>query len=184
MKNKNLLMVALMITALIASGTMALAQDTAPPNAEKGPMRTELKLTEQQREKMAEMRTAHKRSSIDINAEMQKARLDLDELMKTQGNDDAVVAKNSELSALTAKSQEMRLRQQLEMRALFTPEQWKKVAPRFSQRNSGNRSHGRGMERSMSRGPRAQRQNGGVRQPREPRSPRTPRATRSQRKDK
>ena len=183
MKNKNLLMVAFMVTAFLLSGLTAMAQDEAPKAEPHKDMMEQLGITEEQKTELASLRVEQQKQTIDLSAQLKKAHLELGQLMKGHGNDDAVVAKHAEVTAVTGKLQALKLQQQLATRAIFTPEQWKKVGPRFSRMGS-ERGHQRSSDRKFSRGGRrgntrmSMNRQMRTRTPRSPRSPRTQRAHR------
>ena len=87
----------------------------------------ELGITDEQNAKLEQLRTEHWKTRIELQAKLKIAGLELAELMKTKGNDDAVLQKNGEISALRNQSADMMVRHQLDRRAVFTDEQWQKV---------------------------------------------------------
>ncbi|HUX07484.1 MAG TPA: hypothetical protein VMX35_09245 [Acidobacteriota bacterium] len=118
-------------------------------------LKTELGLTDEQSAKLEQMRSEHWKAQIELKAKLQVAGIELAELMKTKGNDDAVLQKAAEISALRNQTAEMMVRNQLDRRAVFTDEQWEKVsklqsAVGYMKMRHGDRRfdgrHGRGMD--------------------------------------
>jgi Spy/CpxP family protein refolding chaperone len=83
-----------------------------------------LDLTEAQRDKMRELHEAAQRKSIQRNADMQMARLDLHKLMRADApNAQAVNAQIDKMSKLRADGMKAHYETFLQARALLTPEQ-------------------------------------------------------------
>ena len=87
-----------------------------------------LDLTEQQRDKMREIHDAAERKSIQRNADLQVARLDLHKLMRADSpNAQAVNAQIDKMAKLRAEAMKSHYETYLQARALLTPEQLQKL---------------------------------------------------------
>lgn len=151
MKLNHFIIGAVVIFGALTLGWVASAQDDTPlepaPVAEGEPFLTdgfqdgpgfpgwrhemlekELGLTQEQSDKLEKLRYEHMKASIDLQADLKKAGLEIAELMKTRGNDAAVLAKVKDISALRAKMAEQMVQHQLARRAVFTDEQWSKIS--------------------------------------------------------
>ena len=106
----------------------------------------ELGLTAEQEAKLEALRFEHMKARIEIGAKMKVAGIELATLMNKYGNDQAVLQKSSELTALRNQISEMMIKHRLECRAVFTAEQWDKISliQRLGRGMRGG--HGRGMQ--------------------------------------
>ena len=130
-------------------------QDAPPPDGRPfgfvQRIKEELGLTDEQVAKLEALRLEHMKARIEIGAKMKVAGLELATLMKEHGNDQAVLQKSSELTALRNQAAEMAVKHQLERRAVFTAEQWDKVGAMrplggmMQGRGPGMMNRGRGM---------------------------------------
>ena len=112
----------------------------------------ELGLTDNQVDKLAEMRFEHQKEMIKKRAALKEARLELRQLMRNAEVDKkAALSRQEKLSALKADIAKTRLDHRLGMRAVLSAEQldkWMKMqrkhGPRGKMRNEGGCGH-RGM---------------------------------------
>lgn len=116
-------------------------------------LQEELGLTADQISKLESLRLEGQKEMIQIKADLQVKHLELSELMKAQGNDDAVKAKSAEIQSIMNKMAAMRTSHQLSHRAVFTAEQWQKVSSlkgmMYSRMDRGYRDGMRGHRSSM-----------------------------------
>ena len=105
-------------------------------NAQRGPMwqNEELNLTEQQQQKLDDLRFLHQKAMIQKKADLKEAELEMRNLMqKTEIDEKAVLEKQKRISALKAEISEAGLKHRLEMRKVLTKEQLEKMTK--SERN-------------------------------------------------
>jgi len=91
-------------------------------------IKAELGLTETQTAQLETLRSENLKARIELGAKLKIAAMELAELMKTQGNDDAVLQKAAEISALRNQMADLTIKHKLAVRNVFTAEQWKKVS--------------------------------------------------------
>ena len=96
--------------------------------AGEGPLAEKLKLTTEQRRKLRDLGSAHRRDMVRLRADIQTARLDLEEAMR----DDAPGARRADqqidaLAALHAKQMKAMVAHWSEVRSILTPEQRTKL---------------------------------------------------------
>lgn len=84
----------------------------------------ELNLTDEQKDQLEKMRFEHQKEMIAATSDVKILGLEIKELMKERGNDQAVLAKHAEMQNVISQISEMRIRHKLEMRAVLTDEQW------------------------------------------------------------
>ena len=150
MKNAILVIGAASLAAILTLAMTAKAQDEDPAEFTQVPMpdvveayddapappqfrmaekiKAELGLTETQTAQLETLRSENLKARIELGAKLKIAALELAELMKTQGNDDAVLQKAAEISALRSQMADLTIKHKLAVRNVFTAEQWKKVS--------------------------------------------------------
>ncbi len=113
------------------------------PN-EKMMNREGLNLTDDQIEKLDQLRLKHQIEMVKKQAEVKEARLELKAMMrKTSVDEKAVLDKQNKISALKAQIAEAKLRHQLAVRKVFNEEQLKKwLKMRHKGRAFGRGGHG------------------------------------------
>ena len=126
---------ALMIATLLAFGLAALDAYAHNPKsgkrhhgrawkAELRDRMAELNLSENQRERIAEVRESHQRERIQSQADLKLARLELRKLMRAEDPDqDAIDDQIDRMSSIRAEMMKSRVGQRLEVREILTPEQ-------------------------------------------------------------
>jgi Spy/CpxP family protein refolding chaperone len=93
------------------------------PNIQK-----ELKLSDDQINKLDDLLMKHKKEMIDIRANIQKKQIDLEQLLdKENGDENIIMQKANELITLRGELQKMYIKMILDMRKILTPEQNKKL---------------------------------------------------------
>lgn len=116
----------------------------------------ELNLTEQQQQKMDDLRFQHQKAMIQKNADLKEAKLEMRNMMqKTEVDEKAVLGKQKQISALKAEIAEARLKHRLEMRKVLTPEQREKMNKMRRDRDKFRKFH-RDGERPRLRGKRGE----------------------------
>ena len=96
-------------------------------DAQRGPMwqDEDLNLTDQQQQKMDDLKFQHQKAMIQKNADLKEAKLEMRNMMrKTEVDEKAVLGKQKQISTLKAEIAEARLKHRLEMRKVLTPEQF------------------------------------------------------------
>ena len=84
----------------------------------------ELNLSENQKERIAEVRESHQRERIQTQADLRLARLELRKLMRAEDpNQDAIDDQIDRMSSIRAEMMKSRVDQRLEVREILTPEQ-------------------------------------------------------------
>ncbi|UCE64887.1 MAG: Spy/CpxP family protein refolding chaperone [Candidatus Zixiibacteriota bacterium] len=114
-------------------------------NAQRGPMwqDKELNLTDQQKQKMDDLRFQHQKVMIQKNADLKEAKLEMRNMMrKTEVDEKAVLEKQKRISALKAEISEARLKHRLEMRKALNKEQLEKLIKHERKRDRSGRFHG------------------------------------------
>lgn len=121
---------------------LLLAMSSA--NAQRGPMwmDEDLNLTEQQQQKMEDLRFQHQKSMIQKKAALKTAELEMRNMMQEANLDEkAVLAKQKEISTFKAAISEERVRQQIAMRKVLNAEQLQKFLKMHRGRGFGDGFH-------------------------------------------
>jgi len=85
-------------------------------------------LTKEQLEKLQALRTDFQKETVDIRNKMQLTRLELQQLwLADELNEDAILAKTKECSALRTQLQEKAVQHRIKIRKIFTKEQWDSI---------------------------------------------------------
>lgn len=139
----------LLLTAFLLVAFVSILSAQAPrrfadkPRFPHQAMEQRLNLTEEQKNKMADLRLAHQKEILPLRTELQGKRADL-RLLKTEANPnlnkiDQVI---EQIEKIRTKMQKARVRHQLEIRKILTPEQQKLWDSRTLQER-GHRMMGR-----------------------------------------
>lgn len=106
-----------------------------------------LKLTDEQRKAMDEIFQHHREKLVDLHANVEKAEIAMEPLVKAdQPNESAVLAQIDKVAQARAELEKANARFLFQLRAKLTPEQWKQVQE-FRQNHEGMREmhrHGEG----------------------------------------
>ena len=132
-----------------------LAFANPPPMAPKKIMR-EIGLTEQQIDKVQELRFKADREQIDIRADLDKAHIDIQQLLSVdKPNQAAVFAQIEKIGGLEIRLKKNRIGLMIEVRKLMTPEQWEKIETIWAEEHGkGRHLHGEhGTEMQPPEGP-------------------------------
>jgi hypothetical protein len=125
MKKGLIVFVALSI-ALLMSASMLVAQEKASAEKEKGTCKKEMKLTDEQKAKIEELRTNLRLKMIDLKAEREKLGIALkNEMAKPEPSMQEIEGIIKKLSAVREKTQLAAIGQRLEMRKLLGPDAFK-----------------------------------------------------------
>ena len=108
-----------------------------------GNMFKELNLTEEQEQKLKELREAGRDGSKASREEMKAAHEKMRELLEGDANESQLRAQHKKLQALKMKMDDERFENMLATRAILTPEQRKKMAEQMKERH-GKRGGDRG----------------------------------------
>ena len=109
-----------------------------------------LKLTDDQRKAMDEIFQQHREKLVDLRANVEKAEIEMDPLVKAdQPNESAVMAQIDKVAQSRAELEKANARFLFELRAKLTPDQWKQVQE-FRQNHEGMRGMRRGGEGGQS----------------------------------
>lgn len=121
--------VALLVALVLSLGTaVALAGPGNAPPALKRKFMKKLGLDRKQIQKIDDLTYRADREKLDIRHEIEKNRLDLEQLMSAdKPNEAAIFSKLEKLSALDLKLKKNRIGLMLKVRAILTPEQWNKL---------------------------------------------------------
>ena len=136
-------MKALWLAAIAAVVLGAWTSSDAQPGGrrflrEPGKMARDLGLTDEQKNKMQEIRMASQKEMIRLGADLRIARLELEEVIRQSSpKPEDVKARLAVLSAAQGKMLEKRVNLRLEMKKILTPEQQEKVKGMMMQRGMG-----------------------------------------------
>jgi Spy/CpxP family protein refolding chaperone len=121
--------ITLMIALMLSLGTaVALAGPGQAPPALKRKFMKKLGLDSKQIKKIEDLTYRADREKIDLRHEVEKNRLDLEQLMSAEKpNEAAIFSKLEKISALELKLKKNRIGLMLKIRAILTPEQWDKL---------------------------------------------------------
>jgi len=140
------------IVALTFCATAGLAQAGKGAPAMKRKVMKELGLNDTQIKKIEDLSYKADRKKIDFHHEIQKAHLDLQQLMSAdKPNEAAVFSQLEKISALELKLKKNRVGLMLKIRGLMTAEQWEKLELFQEQRKVKRRE--RRIRRRIKRGP-------------------------------
>ena len=105
----------------------------------------QLKLTDDQRKAMDGILQDHKMTLVDLHANLEKAELEMQPLMKAdQPNESAILAQIDKVAQARAELEKANARFLLALRAKLTPDQWKQVQD--FRENGGPEHHGWGQD--------------------------------------
>ena len=151
---KHISILTVSIALMLAFVTTAISQPMRGFHGNKGfmdrrqEMRTDLKLTGEQRVQMMDLRLEHQKQILPLRTELQGKMTEL-KLLRIEENPNLkkIDSKIDEISKLRSKMQKANARHQLEIRKLLTPDQQKifdsKALSGQSRRAHGKRFHGR-----------------------------------------
>jgi Spy/CpxP family protein refolding chaperone len=121
-------------------------------NAQPGPAwkSDDLKLSDTQQKQLDDLRFQHQKVMIQKKADLKKAELDMRQMMQQSNVDEkAALAKQKEISGIKEGIAEERIKHQLAMRKIFTPEQLQQFLKMH---------RGRGLDGEFHRGEKGMRQ--------------------------
>jgi periplasmic protein CpxP/Spy len=105
-----------------------------------------LKLTDEQRKGMDQVLQQHLTTLVDLHANLEKAELALEPLMKDdQPNESQILSQIDRVAQARAELEKANARFLLAIRAKLTPEQWKSLQEERAERM--NKFHAQGMDR-------------------------------------
>jgi len=121
--------ITLLVALMLSLGTaVALAGPGHAPPALKRKFMKKLGLNNKQIKKIDDLTYRADREKLDLRHEMEKARLDLEQLMSAEKpNEAAIFSKLEKISELELKLKKNRIGLMLKVRAILTPEQWEKL---------------------------------------------------------
>jgi Spy/CpxP family protein refolding chaperone len=106
-----------------------------------------LKLTDDQRKAMDQIFQAHREKLVDLRANVEKAEIEMEPLVRAdQPNEAAVMSQIDKVAQARAELEKANARFLFELRAKLTPEQWKQVQD-FRQNHEGMRRQWRHDDR-------------------------------------
>ncbi len=123
----------LILTAMVMGvlSTVALADDFNKPGAQGGPPPIpvkELNLSEEQQDKIADLRMDQREEMIDLRARLEKQELQLKKLQREDSpNQKKIHAQIDRIGATRVEMAKLRADHHLEVRALLSPEQQKQM---------------------------------------------------------
>lgn len=161
----------ILVAALVVAGTGAVFAASgggeAPGRSDRRPggpegrrpglerMREEVGLSDQQAEELRTLFSQHRKAAIRQRADLQVARVELQELIHAATLDEkAIAAKVKAVSDLQAAALRARVEGQLAVQKVLTPEQREKLKDLRPQLGEGRRPGGEGRRRGMGRGDR------------------------------
>jgi Spy/CpxP family protein refolding chaperone len=99
-----------------------------PPMVRAKKIMHEIGLSDQQIEKVQGLRFKADREQVDIRSDLDKAHIDMQQLLSAdKPNDAAVFTQIEKIGALEVQLKKNRIGLMLEVRKLMTPEQWEKI---------------------------------------------------------
>jgi Spy/CpxP family protein refolding chaperone len=114
-------------------------------DAQRGPMwqDEDLNLTDQQQQKLEDLRFQHQKAMIQKNANLKEAKLEMRNMMqKTEVDEKTILAKQKQISTLKSEIAEARLKHRLEMRKVLNKEQLEKMMKNQRKMGRSGRFHG------------------------------------------
>jgi Spy/CpxP family protein refolding chaperone len=149
--------ITLLVALMLSLGTsVALAGPGHAPPALKRKFMKKLGLDGKQIKKIDDLTYRADREKLDIRHEIEKNRLDLEQLMSAdKPNEAAIFSKLEKISALELKLKKNRIGLMLKVRAILTAEQWDKLQEFQAARQAKRRERRirRRMQRNMPPGP-------------------------------
>ena len=113
-----------------------------------------LKLTDDQRKAMDGILQDHKVTLVDLHANLEKAELAMQPLMKAdQPNEGAILAQIDKVAQARAELEKANARFLLALRSKLTPDQWKQMQALHDERGPGREGWGRDGRGPDGRGP-------------------------------
>ena len=121
--------ITLLVALMLSLGTaVALAGPGHAPPALKRKFMKKLGLDSKQIKKIDDLTYRADREKLDIRHEIEKNRLDLEQLMSAdKPNEAAIFSKLEKISALELKLKKNRIGLMLKVKTILTPEQWEKL---------------------------------------------------------
>lgn len=143
--------ITLLVALMLSLGTaVALAGPGHAPPALKRKFMKKLGLDTKQIKKIEDLTYRADREKLDIRHEMEKSRLDLEQLMSAdKPNEAAIFSKLEKISALELKLKKNRIGLMLKVKAILTPQQWEKLQEFQAARQA--KRHEKRMRRRMRR---------------------------------
>jgi len=130
--------------AALALCSAPLAVSAKPPAMMKKVLKEKVGLTDKQIEQIQQLQYKADREKLDIRHEIQKARLDMQQLMQADRPDKLkVFAKIEKVGDLEVKLKKNRIGLMLEIRKLVTSEQWQKMEMLHAERKMKRRERRR-----------------------------------------
>ena len=138
----------------IASGAQAQSRSAPAPRGDVAAepqragagLRDKLKLTDDQKEKLADIRDRRERAAIPIQGDLRIASLDLRKLMRADTPDPrAIDAQIDQIATLRASLQKSHVAGRLDARAVLTPAQQKQMRGHHEAMMQHHKRGGRGM---------------------------------------
>lgn len=152
-------LILLAIPALILAGPRERMKNQ-PMMGQRMEMCEQLNLTEEQQEKMHDLRVAHQKQMVPLQADLKLAHLELEELVRDGDTSKKLDAAIKKVNDLKAKQFDMQIKHRMEVGSVLTDEQkaiWQKHhTGRKMGKRHGDRGNGPRM-RCMPNGPEADR---------------------------
>lgn len=115
------------MTVLMALGMWGMGLGLIPEGCLQGPIADSIGLTEKQREQIEDIIYQYRQSMVELRAQIQSKRMELERLFWTGGSDSEIKSLVSQLSNLQAQAAEKRVEMMLSIRKLLNSEQLKKL---------------------------------------------------------
>jgi len=144
-------MIALAALAFCLPAASAFAQGRGAGPMMERVLKERVGLSDKQIDQIHDLQYKADREKIDIHHELQRARLDLEQMMRADKPDRArVLAQVDKIGALETKLKKNRVGLMLQIRGLVTPEQWRKMESLHAEHKMNRKA--RRMRRRMGAG--------------------------------
>jgi|GEM_PF-5467795 len=136
------ILVATTVTALVLGLTLTALAQRKKVKREEPKMKAELKLSDEQKQKLSAIHRQSAKERIRLNAERQIAHIELQELLQSDRPDQAAVdRKIDQLAELDRQSTQNRLQSRVASRSVLTKEQWAALKGKIGRGMMKHRQH-------------------------------------------
>ena len=119
---KRFLAGAILALFVFVGSKMLVAQDNAPVDKDKAPIHKEMKLTDEQKAKVEELKTSHRLATVDLRADLEKIGIMFkEEMAKPEPNKQTLEGLVKKMSVAREKLQMSRIDHMLAMRKILGP---------------------------------------------------------------
>lgn len=153
MRRKTLAAVAVLGAVTVGAGSVLAQQASRPSRVDREALQAEIGLTDEQAASIRKLRLQERKAEVSLRADMQIARMELDELLGAATLDEAAIAAHTKtLASLQSAAAKARVDNQVAVRRLVSPEQYQKMQQMRMRFRTERAGRSRGWRHSGYRG--------------------------------